>query len=306
MFWGVIDAAPAWRQGTSDMPLRPDPSPAEALLARETQLRYGRVPTELDGVKVAEDGHFLSGDAYLLRSDGLSILYRKGEGVTVEHGPDADISAESLWLNGSVYAAIASINGFKPIHASAVAYQGQVVAFTGPSGAGKSTLIAALGKLGLPMFCDDTLVLDLSDPARIICLPGHKRLKLTPEALALTGTEGQEKVGVTIDKFYALPPSGEVGEPLPLGRLVFLEDGPDLAAREITGADRFTRLSNDHYTEALFASARRLDRAAQFVLQARLAQQIPMTQLTRPRDRLQFAASALLAAKLVRNEEKSA
>ena len=306
MFWGVIDAAPAWRQGTSDMPLRPDPSPAEALLARETQLRYGRVPTELDGVKVAEDGHFLSGDTYLLRSDGLSILYRKGEGVTVEHGPDADISAESLWLNGSVYAAIASINGFKPIHASAVAYQGEVIAFTGPSGAGKSTLIAALGKLGLPMFCDDTLVLDLSDPARIICLPGHKRLKLTPEALALTGTEVQEKVGTMIDKYYARPPSGEVGRSLPLARLVFLETGPKLAITEIAGAERFTRLTDDHYTEALFASARRLDRSEQFALQARLAQQIPMTQLTRPRDRLQFAASAQLAAKLVRNEEKSA
>ena len=282
------------------------PSPAEALLSRETQLRYGLVPTELDGVPVPEDGHFLSGEAYLLRSEGLSFLYRKGEGITVERSADADLSAESLWLNGSVYAAIACINGFKPIHASAVAYLGEVIAFTGPSGAGKSTLIAALGKLGLPMFCDDTLVLDLSDPARIICLPGHKRLKLTPEALALTGTEGQEKVGVTIDKFYALPLSGEVGEPLPLGRLVFLEDGPDIAAREITGAERFTRLTDDHYTEALFASARRLDRSEQFALQARLAQQIPMTQLTRPRDRLQFAASALLAAKLVRNEEKSA
>ncbi len=287
------------------MPLRPDSSPAEALLTRETQLRYGQVPAELDGVKVPEGGHFLSGSAYLLRADGLSFLYRKGEGITVERRPDADLSAQSLWLGGSVYAAIACINGFKPIHASAVAYQGQVTAFTGPSGAGKSTLIAALGQLGLPMFCDDTLVLDLSDPAQIICLPGHKRLKLTPAALAMTGAEGQEKVGAAIDKFYARPPGGEVGRPLPLGRLVFLEDGADLAAREITGAERFTRLTDDHYTETLFASARQLDRAAQFALQARLAQQIPMTRLTRPRDPAQFAASAQLAAKLVRNEEKS-
>lgn len=288
------------------MPLDRIPSPAEALLNRETQLRYGPVAPELDGVPVPEDGHFLSGEAYLLRSDGLSFLYRKGEGITIERRADADVSSESLWLGGSVYAAIACINGFKPIHASAVAFKDQVIAFTGPSGAGKSTLIAALGKLGLPMFCDDTLVLDLSDPARIICLPGHKRLKLTPEALALTGTEAQEKVGTAIDKFYAHPPGGEVGRPLPLGRLVFLEDGPDLAIREITGAERFTRLTDDHYTEALFASARQLDRAAQFALQARLAQQIPMTQLTRPRDREQFAASARLAAKLVRNKEKSA
>ena len=287
------------------MPLRPDPSPAQALLTRETQLRYGSVAAELDGVKVPNDGHFLSGDAYLLRSDGLSFLYRRGEGITVERGPEADILAESLWLNGSIYAAIACINGFKPIHASAVAYQGQVIAFTGPSGTGKSTLIAALGQLGLPMFCDDTLVLDISDPAQIVCLPGHKRLKLTPAALTMTGAARQEKVGSGIDKFYAVPPGGEVGRPLPLGRLVFLEDGADLATREITGAERFSRLTDDHYTEALFASARQLDRAAQFALQARLAQQIPMTRLTRPRDPAQFAASVQLAAMLVRNGRKS-
>ena len=288
------------------MPCNPDPSPAEALLTYETQLHYGAVPDALDGQKVTENGHFLSGNAYLLRADGLSFLYRKGEGITVERGADADISAESLWLNGSVYAAIACINGFKPIHASAVAYQGEVIAFTGPSGAGKSTLIAALGKLGLPMFCDDTLVLDLSDPARIVCLPGHKRLKLTPQALTLTGADAQEKVGVTINKFYACPPGGKVGRPLPLGRLVFLENGPTLGSQAITGAERFTRLTDDHYTEALFASARQLDRTAQFALQARLAQQIPMTRLTRPRDPAQFAASAQLAAALVRNEEKPA
>ena len=286
------------------MPHCPDPSPAEALLARETELRYGPVPADLDGTEVGQSEYCLTNEAYLLRADGLSFLYRKGEGITVERTPGADFSEESLWLNGSVYAAIASINGFKPIHASAVAYQGEVFAFTGPSGAGKSTLIAGLGNLGLPMFCDDTLVLDLSDPAAIICLPGHKRLKLTPEALALTGAAQEERVGVMIDKFYARPPAGEVGLPLPLGRLIFLEEGPDLAAHEITGAERFARLCDDHYTDALFASARQLDRTAQFALQARLAQQIPMTRLTRPRDLTHFAASVKLAAALVRNEGK--
>jgi energy-coupling factor transporter ATP-binding protein EcfA2 len=183
-----------------------------------------------------------------------------------------------------------------------VAWNGEVFAFTGPSGAGKSTLIAALGNFGLPMFCDDTLVLDLSDPDRITCLPGHKRLKLTSEALGLTGAVREEKVGTMIDKFYARPPGGVVAEPLPLGRLVFLEDGPELAVGTITGAERFARLTHDHYTEELFASARQLDRAAQFVLQARLARQIPMAQLTRPHDPAHFAASAQLAAALVQGQ----
>ena len=104
----------------------------------------------------------------------------RATGITSSGASDVDLSEESLWLNGSVYSAIASINGLLPIHASAVAHDGRVFAFTGPAGAGKSTLVAALASRGLPMFCDDTLVLDLSDPERIICLPGHKRLKLRP------------------------------------------------------------------------------------------------------------------------------
>ncbi len=66
---------------------------------------------------------------------------------------------------------------------------GRVFAFAGPSGAGKSTLAAGLGQRALPLLCDDTLLLDLSDPPDIWCLPGHKRLKLTAAALALTGPD---------------------------------------------------------------------------------------------------------------------
>ena len=287
------------------MPVSSDPSPAQALLRRETKVRYGRVPTVLEGVDLTQQGHFLAGDTYSLRVDGLAFFYCKGEGIIVERGADADHSVEGLWLGGSVYAAIASINGFKPIHASAVAHEGQVVAFTGPSGAGKSTLTAALGQRGLPMFCDDTLVLDLSDPEQVVCLPGHKRLKLTPEALDLTGAQSEEKVSAMIDKYYARPPAGEVDRPLPLGRLVFLEEGAELAVHPITGAERFTRLEDDHYTDQLFAAAQQLDRAGQFALQARLAQQIPMARLVHPRDPARFAAYVALAAALVQGEGKA-
>lgn len=90
---------------------------------------------------------------------GYLIYYRKGEGVTVEREPRADPEEEQLWLNGSTYAAIAAINGYLPVHASAVAWRGRAYAFAGPSGAGKSTLAAALGHHGLPLVCDDMAAL---------------------------------------------------------------------------------------------------------------------------------------------------
>ena len=170
-----------------------DKTAAQHLMERETRVALGTVPHALFGDPIDPTSWQVLGDRFLLRGEGDHYFhYCIGEGITVERGADADLSEESLWLNGSVYAAIASLNGLLPIHASAVAMGGRVFAFTGPAGAGKSTLVAALGDRGLPMFCDDTLVLDLSDPDRIICLPGHKRMKLRPDALELTGAARQE------------------------------------------------------------------------------------------------------------------
>jgi hypothetical protein len=277
-----------------------DRSAAELMMQRETAVQYGPVPHSLSGEPLAEMSWQMLGGAFLLRGEGEHyFLYRKGDGVTVERGPDADVSEESLWLNGSVYAAVASLNGLLPIHASAVAHDGRVFAFSGPAGAGKSTLVAALGRHGLPLFCDDTLVLDLSDPERIVCLPGHKRLKLRPDAIGLTGAMPQEKVSKTVDKHYALPATGEVGVALPLGELIFLEDRPEPAIMPITGAERLVSLQDDHYTARLFDSARKFDRAAQFAHLARLARQIAMARFVRPLDRDRFDEGVALAARHV-------
>ncbi len=278
-----------------------DPHPAIALLRRESRTRAGSVPRALDGQAVAPGQAWLAGDAFLLRTrSGYGYHYAKGEGVTVEREPWADPLEQALWLAGSVYSAIAAIHGLLPVHASAVAWQGRVHAFTGASGAGKSTLTAALGAHGLPLFCDDTLVLDISDPATIICLPGHKRLKLTGEAVRLTGAVVEGHVGSMTGKFYCTPPGGTFGEALPLANLAFIEDGGPVSFAPIAGAERLARLNDDHFTAINFAVARGLDLAGRFALLARLAPAIAMTRLTRPRDPARFDATATAVAAQVK------
>ena len=262
---------------------------SQSLMARETRSTLGAVPRSLFGDPLGPTTWQVLGEEFLLRGEGHHYFhYRKGAGITVERGPDADLSEESLWMNGSVYAAIASLNGLLPIHASAVAVKGRVIAFTGPGGAGKSTLVASLGRHDLPLFCDDTLILDLSDPDEIMCLPGHKRLKLRPDSLPLTGAIAQERVSRTVDKVYALPVAGDVRTAMPIAELIFLEEGSKTEILPITGAERFTLLNDGHQTSALFAAANEADLRKQFEHRMRLAKQVEMTRFIRPCDRSHF------------------
>lgn len=277
------------------------PDQAVALLARETAWRHGPVPRQLAGIEVPRGHRLIAQGCYLQWSEsGFGYFHAPGEGIVIERPEGADLDEESLWLNGSVFAAVASLNGFLPIHASAVEQAGQVIAFSGPSGAGKSTLAAGLGQHGLRLFCDDTLLVDLHSTAGLIAMPGHKRLKLLPDALALAGAEAEQAVGADTGKFYARPVAGDVGRPLPLRSLVFLEAGPSPQWQAIRGAERFVRLEDDHYTQDIYREAARPSREEQFALRARLAAQVDMARLVRPVSTAGFAASLELAAKRIR------
>lgn len=287
-------------------------SPAGTMrqMARETAYRYGTVPRQLGGIQVARGSNLMHAGQFLLLSrSGYGFHYVPGSGITVEPPPGCDPAGcdpaeEELWLSGSVHAAVACLNGLYPVHASAVSHRGGVYAFTGPSGAGKSTLIAGLGQRGWPMFCDDTLLLDLSDPARIMALPGHKRLKLTDHALGLTGSVAQQAVGANTGKSYVALPAGGSVQPLALRALVFLEDGAPPGWSPIVGAQRFARLADDHYTQEFYLLAQRPDRQNLFALRARIAAEVAMARLVRQRSAAGFNASLDLAEAQIRNFDK--
>lgn len=274
---------------------------AIALLRDESTLCEGDVPHDLASAVHRTPTFAISRDAFLLKlPSGLAFHYQAGRGVTVArqaHHSDAEVE---LFLHGSVYGAIAWINGYVPLHASAVVHEGRVHAFTGISGAGKSTLAAALGARGLPLLSDDVLVLDLSDPDVITCLPGHKRIKLWGDAIALTQTRPIEAVRPDMDKFFAEPPGGIVTEPLPLARLYFLEEGVDAPAlTAIEGVARFRRTPSAYYRPKLCrAITARSDR---FALTMRIAGQVPLFALARPRDKAIFDDVADFVAGAIRS-----
>ena len=279
----------------------PEPHPSVALMAREMRVRHGAVPRALGGHDVGRDRYFLAGDQYLMRAaDGIAVHYRRGEGLTLELPAGADPRDVALWLNGSVYAAVASINGLLPIHASAVTWQGRIHAFSGPPGAGKSTLAAALGAEGMPLFCDDTLVLDLSGEGAVQCLPGHKRLKLWPEGAALAGAAPGEEVASHYPKRFAEPVAGTVEAVLPLAAIHFLEPGEESMFQSLPAGERIVRLQDDHYTTKLFERAGRLSRADRFAQLAGIAARVPMNRFVRPFDPKRFSDGRNFIARAIR------
>lgn len=287
--------------GCSD--LSPVP-PAQAVMQRETRTRYGPAPRGLSGTEIPPSSWQLGREEFLLRSDdGSRFHYRRGEGIVIERAPRADPASEAVWRNGTLHAAIACLNGLVPIHASAVAHEGQVFAFTGPSGAGKSTLAAALGRLGLPLFCDDTLVIDPGGRGQPLCLPGHKRLKLTEEALRLTGAAAEEPVAPGVAKRYALPHRGPVAEVLPLAKLFVLAEGGEVALSPVSGGEKLAVLAGDHYTTDLIAAALDFEPKALFGQLTDIAGRIAITRFTRPRDLARFVEGVRAVADSIRSDK---
>lgn len=270
-------------------------------MAAETALREAATPGRLANPLRDMPTYSIARDAFLLRlPSGLTFHYAQGKGVTFSRPGSVSDLEVSLFLNGSVYGAIAWINGLVPLHASAVVHDGRVHAFTGQSGAGKSTLTAALGAHGFPMLADDVLVLDLSDPETAMCLPGHKQLKLWGDALALTGLESTGPVREELDKHYVAPSGGIHPQPLPLSHLYFLSENartqPSL--NRLSGATRLTQARAAFYRPRFCAAL--TGNVDLFALLSRLAVQVEMIRFDRPRRKDMFADGIAAMAAAIR------
>ncbi|MEO7469365.1 MAG: hypothetical protein ABIV36_20345 [Sphingobium limneticum] len=269
-------------------------------LEEELGLREGIVPAALENSALVTPTYQIAHDAFLLTlPNGLRFHYRRGSGTVYARPAEVSDAEVTLFFEGSVYGAIAWINGLVPLHASAVVHAGRVHAFTGASGAGKSTLVAALAERGFVAFSDDVVVLDPSDPAQIVAIPGPKRLKLWSDALTLTSQQSSNRVRPGLDKFYVGESLFAARTPLPIERLYFLESAGNHPAEivRICGTQRFKQLQSAYYRPHFCAAL--AEQGAYFRTITQLAHGIAMARFHRPRDIVRFAEVAdLIAADL--------
>ncbi len=258
-------------------------------LADELRLRPGPIPDTLTDPVVAREGFVASRDAFILSLfGGLRFHYRRGAGIRYEVPPELETASVASFHAGSVHGAAAWMNGFVPLHASAIAWRGGVHAFAGASGAGKSTLVAALAQRGFTLFADD--VLTIAPDTVPTALPGHKRLRLWADALAMTGARRCERVWPGVDKFF-VDPAGSLATPapatpLPLASLTLLDDADAIEVAPIAGAARLIAVR-----DACYRPEYRLPevRASSFTRLAELAARVPLFRFARPRDPSRFA-----------------
>lgn len=257
-------------------------------LRDDLRLHAGSTPTGIAGAIIERDGFVASRDAFVLTvTQDLRFHYRRGYGVRYFAGAQMDAAAVSSFHNGSVYGAAAWMNGYVPLHASAVISRGGVHAFAGPSGEGKSTLVAALGYRGLELFADDVLTLDIRDTSTL-ALPGHKRLRLWADALALTGAAGQERVWPGVDKYFVGDEADTDCTALPLASLTILESSAndDFSITRVEGAARLLAVRDNCYRPEYRLPSRA---ARTFEQLAVVAQSVPVFRFSRPRDPSRFA-----------------
>lgn len=266
-------------------------------MQREMQTRPGDVPDSIEGSFFSDETFAISESEFIFDTlDGVRFHYQLGQGLIVQMPVDAAARgigslAETdyeLFLWGTVFGAVAWLNGLVPLHASAVDVGGRIVAFTADSGGGKSTLAAGLARLGLPHVCDDTLVVSVDE--RVIAMPDAKPLKLWDDALSLTSTEAVRPVLSMPGKHYALPQVKAVSA-LPLTDLYFLEVGESVEVELVTGSEKLTLLPWALYRN--FVHAARGDRAAHEKFLLAFCSQVRFWKLRRPFDAAGFASDLL-------------
>ena len=245
--------------------------------------------------------HQISAHAFLLSLPmGLAFHYRRGAGTVFRRWPGVGDDVVALFFEGTVLGAIAWLNGFVPLRASAVLHGGKVHAFAGSAGAGKSTLAAALARHGMALCADEVLIIETDDPARTVVLPGTERAKLWGDALALVGCDAGPAVRPGIDKFHVPDLPAAPRTPLPLHRLYFLESGaqggPGIAG--IPSSDRLERLASAWYRPQFFYPLVGPDHA--FETATRLARAVPMARFHRSRTPATFAAAVAMIAAHIR------
>jgi hypothetical protein len=121
----------------------------------------------------------------LAYGDGTDFwLDRRREHVWATWANTSSLENTTSYLLGPVLGLLLRLRGVTCLHASAVAFENQGVAFVGAAGAGKSTTAAAFARQGFGILSDDIVALAEGEDSFQV-MPGYPYLSLWPESVKI-------------------------------------------------------------------------------------------------------------------------
>lgn len=251
----------------------------------DVQIRIGEVPEP--PAERLEDGRVEDGQMYRV-GDGNYIAFT---GTGAVHGTDGDrlvIEPEEGVDQGLLrwftlcqgFRILLHQRGYVVLHASATVVDDRAVAFVGKSGKGKSTTVAAWYAEGHPVLADDVTAID---PDTGFVLPSFPKIKLDPESASVVDADltPAEKSDVLPRRYYATAQE-ERADPVPLGGVYVLDEGPEIRIEDVPPAEQAYRLM----CESASAYQSGADEAVESHFEdcVRLSQRAPVKRLERPHE----------------------
>jgi hypothetical protein len=234
---------------------------------------------------VSSSQHCFTPEAAYLRWDKVAIFrVVQGKEIVIAPFPGADKAQIRLHLS-SVMAVLLHQRQYFVLHASAIAIEGNVVAFVGEKGKGKSTIAAMLYGRGHELVADDIVAVDMRD--RLMVAPGFPQLNLWSDAVVSTLAQDPEtlpRLDARYDK-HALPVTERFCQTvLPLKRIYVLSEGTAPAIKPLELQAALKQIFTHWYLADVANQLLKGESAALHLRQcATLVRQIPVQKLERPR-----------------------
>jgi len=249
-------------------------------------IRWGDTPAALPVPFVTRGLYQARPDALLLTVPDVARYHVVKDCITVSPSPQASDETVRLFLFGSAVGTVLHLNNVLALHGSAVRLpHGGVAVFTGVSTAGKSTLAAALGAKGHASMADDIVAVHFDASGQAWVHPGLSRTKLWNDALSLLDLrkDAGQQVRPHLDK-YSMPMQtwGQPERLTHVYELLPVERG-EVAIKGVKGLEKLKLLDRQTFRPN-FVDAMGL-KPAHLLRLGRLAPQVQVAQITRPRER---------------------
>ena len=210
---------------------------------------------------------------------------QEGRRILLHPSLSADPRELQLFTLGSAWGLLGYQRGQAMWHGSAVELDGPCVLFCGEAGEGKSTMAAASVAAGARLVADDLSRVSSGESGAVL-YPSSSRIKLWREAVEHFGWNDRviERDWMREDKFHCSVPAHCAGKgPENLDAIVILATGAALGGERLTGGAALAAVlaGTIYRPEALEAMGLWGQQGA---LAAKIVAQVPVWQLTRPRD----------------------